>query len=1030
MAEESLFSCSNFALLRAPVHPTTRSSDTCCPVAEGADDEEGALVDYLRAVTSDPLVREAVAVSSPSLTRSLDAILSGRPARLSDLRRMSRAVTAYRLRMATRATPFGLMAGVTAAEFVTDPADVKVRFGHEHRRSARVDQGWLMGLVTDWERRPEVLRGLSVAVNNLCFVRNGRLVLPYVPGNNAGSKMIRDVTVRCSPAVRAVLDLARRPVRGADLERNLAAAFPQAPGAAIMSMLVQLVSNDFLLTDLRPPLETAEPLEHVIDALGDLPQAAQLRQISHSLAGYAATSLGAGGAEWEALTRQMRQLRDGDRFVQVDLVLDLDARLPASVTAEVERAATLLWRIAPATPAVDALGSYYTEFVERYGLGRSVGLQDLLDPNVGLGAPAGYRAPASLRPAPAPAQPDWQRGQFLTQLAQEALLDARPEVELTEEHITRLAHDGNGVPPATAELFAQLSAESPKALQSGDFRLVVIGGTPSAGAAFGRFAALLPEQAQSGLADLARSATPGALAAQLVFQPLDARSANVTRVPQWLDHRLPVAVFSDPDAPNTLDLDDLAVCADHRRLFVVQRSTGREVVPAVFHALNTHYQAPNAARLLGEIATSGTLPWGLWSWGLAETLPYLPRVRHSRTILSLARWRPGKDLRDQRISTAEWTERWRAWRARWRVPNRVRLSHSDHRIDLDLDQPLHLSLLRAELGRHSDAVLLEVFGAEGGDGWLAGPGGPHRNELVFPLTLADPGRRPTASRPVVPRRPADAEHLPGGEWLYACVYCTPDLQNELLTTRLPRLLAELPEEVDRWFFLRYSDGEHHLRLRFHGTGHALGAKLLPLLNDWASGLRVDGVSRRLMLDTYYPELERYGGPGAIEAVERVFHADSIAALVDLRARTGGGDSPELALLAAAGYVDMARAFLTDEAGDGEPPWVDWLLTTLNKSPEHEHFRRCRREAIALIDPYGPPDARPAWALRAAALTAYARTLRELGTRAWAPPLPVLQSLLHMHHNRLVSADSAAERRSYALARGAVQAHHDRRRNSR
>lgn len=59
-------------------------------------------------------------------------------------------------------------------------------------------------------------------------------------------------------------------------------------------------------------------------------------------------------------------------------------------------------------------------------------------------------------------------------------------------------------------------------------------------------------------------------------------------------------------------------------------------------------------------------------------------------------------------------------------------------------------------------------------------------------------------------------HLPGEDWLFVKWYAEPSAHEALLAEHLPALLAEVEDEVDRWFFLRYQDPEPHLRLRIHG----------------------------------------------------------------------------------------------------------------------------------------------------------------------------------------------------------------------
>src|SRR5207248_9086836 len=112
-----------------------------------------------------------------------------------------------------------------------------------------------------------------------------------------------------------------------------------------------------------------------------------------------------------------------------------------------------------------------------------------------------------------------------------------------------------------------------------------------------------------------------------------------------------------------------------------------------------------------------------------------------------------------------------------------------------------------------------------------------------------------------------------------------------------------PDRTGREFFRRYADPDPHLPLRFHGEPGTLRGDLLPALHDWATARCDEGLASRLALDGYQPELERYGGPAAMEAAERVFAADSAAVLAQLRLRRIGQLDLPLELLAAAHYVD-------------------------------------------------------------------------------------------------------------------------------
>lgn len=1032
----STFRCADTLLFRAAIRPPEP------PAADdGPGDGEADLRAHLRTAAADDRLREAVALASPSLSRTLDAVLAGEPVRIKQLRRAVRALARYRLRMSGRATPFGTMAGVAAIGFAEGPGAAAVRWGEHHRKAVRPDMGWLTEVVARLEREPAVLRPLRVTANDLCFVRGGRLVVPYVPAPGAGARpAAQEVSVRAGEVVLHVVRRAALPVRFGDLVAELLAAYPGAPAGSVERLLVDLIGSEVLLTELRPPLDGPDPLGHVLDLLPapdptaePLPAAvsgiaAELSVIQKELTAYASAPLGGGLEARSAASSRMAALHPSDHLLQADLGLDVTVRLPAAVRAEAERAAEALWRLAAARPGPSHLRQYHLDFLERYGAGRAVPLKEVLDPDTGLGGPAGYRLPATARTPHA--EPADLRGQeqdrLLTELAQEASLNGEREIVLDDALLDRLAAEGGDAPmPAPSfEILAQLLADTPEALADGDFRLVVTGGARTAGAHAGRFGFVLGA-ADDHVTKLVGEVpvTPGAVAAQMRFPPPRGATTNVALVPRRLEHTITLGAFADRTDGTDLGVSDLAVVADMHRLAVVAPRLGREVVPVVPSMLATAWHAPNAARFLHEVTENGLPAWPRWRWGAADALPYLPRVRRGRTVLALARWRPTDPaLQDRATAPGDWERLFDAWRSRWRVPDRVESVSGDNRVALDLRRPFHRTLLRDEWLRRPGGVLQELPTSCGpGFGWLAdGSGRPGRvNEIAFPLIRS---ALPSGSvRPVSvpePRRVRVA-HLPGSQWLYAKVYCSAERQEEILARRLPHLLVGLDGEVDRWFYLRYRDPDPHLRLRFHGDPAVLTGSLLPRLSAWSDQLAAEGLGGRLVLDTFEPELERYGGPAAAAAAERAFHADSIACLEQAALL----DRRELVLdrtvLTALGHVDMACRVTGTAEG------IRHLLDRPAVAGAAEPSRAAKDQARELLDPLGDwqrlralpggPALLACWERRAPALAAYGSLLRELG----AGPVP-LDSLLHMHHNRLTGIDRPAEERSFALAAVALR----------
>jgi thiopeptide-type bacteriocin biosynthesis protein len=804
-------------------------------------------------------------------------------------------------------------------------------------------------------------------------------------------------------------------------------------------MLRELMDKEVLLTDLFPPLGEPDPLGYARRLLvrcGLTRQAGELDQVRALIEEYASRGLGSGADAHARVVSAMRAVHESEHYLHVDLLQDTEVQLPAEVWDEVAAAASVLWRLSAAeTPW--HFEEYRNDFTEAYGFGRPVPLQELLDPERGLGAPAGYRLPkeASRQGSPAPHRGD--HGAELLALVQEAMLLGQQEIELTDELVERLADGPQEELRVSLDLGVSLLASSVEEIDRGRFRLVMppIFAGDRAGSMHGRFGYLSPDLARQldEVKQHATDGTDGIVCAQLVFKPRAGRAINVAQVPQLPGPSVTVGVFG-PEHADDIPLDDLAVVADQSGLHLFSLSRRQRVVVQPFNMLNARTLAPNIARFMIEISTFSQTQWSPWHWGVARALPFLPRVRYRRTVLALARWRVPHALAVSDAATGQWQAEFEAWRRSWAVPDLVQVSHDDHRIPLDLRCELHLDLLRRELRRRPQSALFEVVTAdpETDYGWLDGYAHelnisllPHRREAAPP----PPPRAATPTRPTAPLRvrTADLRHQPGGAWIYAKLYATPERQDEILTQQLPALLQRCSPHLDRWFYLRYRDPEHHLRLRLRASAQADTALLLGELHSWFLDLRSAGLAGRLTLDSYDPEVERYGGPDLMPCAERAFQADSAASIRLLRllpvVRREGG----LEVFAAASLLDLLASL-------GAEDWRPWLVRTHEKTRHHEAFRSRRAQALGIVDPDGRweglsaapwgPDALAAFQQRRSALRSYQENLdRQLdaGT-CWSTRTTVHSALLHMHQNRLLGTDRELESRVLAVARGVVEAH--------
>ncbi|MGW3985109.1 lantibiotic dehydratase [Streptomyces mirabilis] len=987
----------------------------------------GEIATYL-SQPRDSLLDEAIELSSPALAETLRRVAAGTRLKPGELRRASLSLARYQIRAGSRCTPFGLMAGAGLLRF--DKA-TKISHGRAHRRAAGPDLDWLISVVRQLETDPRIRSRIRVQANNLAVPRGDRLTLS-APADGRGDSKAR--SVRHTAVVRLAMETAASPIRHRDLVATLAAAVPAAPEEALVRLLDQLVELDLLLTELRPPNDHPDPLGHVLTLA---PEAAELQDVATAVAAYAGGDLTAPDPQGvrklitslHGLTAGCRPADQRGEYLAVDTALDVQGTLAEAVGDELAAAAEALWRIAPNRTAPPGLTEYHRAFLDRYGYERAVPLLELLDPERGLGAPAGYRLPDSPRDAPAP---DIGTGHDAV-LAELALDAIRTGGELTLDALAldRLTTSPTDAPlPYGLDIVAELIARDAAAVDAGDFRLALMSwpGSQLGGAAFGRFAHLLggPEL----MRDLVGAPPTSGLAAHLSYAPHLSRFRNVSRTAHWLPYRVPVGTFGG-NHTRDIALADLAVAAAPDRFRVFSVSRGTEVDSFAYFMLDPQRSAPNVARFLQEATAMGRRGWAPWQWGSLSGWPVLPRVRYGRTVLAPASWRcDAPALTDDEIPWAAWDEALTHWRERWSVPDVVRVGggDTDKHLRLDLTRRWHRRLLRSELDNSPKGfavTLQEDLTGEAGAGWLCP--GARAAEVVLALHANGPGVRRDAAEPLPRATSLTVPYLPGGEWLYAKLYCSASGQRELLTGALPALLAGLPEGMDEWFFIRYADPDPHVRLRLHGAPSALTGPILARLGAWAGDLLRNGLARRFELAGYEPEYERYGGEALLPAAHRVFHADSKFTVALLQHR--GDPAPGAPWFTAAVASDeLIHSFLSDTPLDPEA----WALSRIRKDERSHRVFRGHREAL-LRSGRTEPDA-PSALFAETETATHVRTrmqaLRQYGAavHASAPDQldNVLLSLLHMHHNRLLGSAPESERTVLAACRGLAQIRHGRR----
>ncbi|MEV0391773.1 lantibiotic dehydratase [Polymorphospora rubra] len=993
----------------------------------GAAAASGDGLAWLAAQWTRPDVREAVSIASPALADRVAQLLApgAHGASAVGVRRAVLAVASYLLRWQRRTTPFGLFAAVTTA--TVGPA--AARTGDRHRATARVDGEWLTYVVEGLESHRDLRQRLSVIADSARSVRDGRVIVAARPRPGERSPGLpREASTRNTRAVRMVLAHAARPIRFDQLVARLQGEVSGVGVATIEAMVHGLVDGGFLITGLRPPMTAVDGLDHVIGAL-DAAAAAelgavapildQLRSVHEQLIRHNTVADPCEAAQVRAaVAGPMAALApDAEHQLVIDLRLDAQISVPSRVLDEAVLAAEVLLRVGTQPFGSVAWLDYHARFRDRYGPGALVPVRELVADS-GLGYPTGFLGAPRARPA-------WrvltERDVYLGTLIQKAILDGANEICLTDADIDALTvgDHASAVPPTRIELGFALHATSTESIDHGNFELRITAAPRTPTSMAGRFAHLLDpaDQAQVVASFTGHDNGDKVLAVQLSFPPRRIHNQNVTRVGAFLPDV--VSLSEHPDAP-VIPVDDLGVTADSEQMYLVHQPTGRRIVPCIPHALDTIVQTPPLARFLAEVADARSAVFGPFDLGAAaRNLPYVPRIRYRRIILTPARWLLDTadltpDDRHAGSATGQWETAFGAWRRQWRVPARVVMCHGELRLPLDLDQALDRTLLRTRLARADRLELREDVSASG-YGWAAG----RPTEFLIPMTPATPPLR----RPPATSSPGDVLRPGASAVVHAQLTGNPARTDQLLTAHLPTLAERLAGlGLRRWWIRRHRDtirleADQNLSLFLRFDEPAAYAPACTILAEFTAGLAAAGLPADLILAPYHLHPARYGGGGpALQAAEEVFAADTASAAAQLRTADQAGIPAQA--LAAASMTRLAAAFapnpetgyrtllacLHQATAPAERTLTDLARRLADPAGDHHHLRTL---------PGGNAVA-DAWQARDLALRTYHDRLT-----AQRDPASVLRTLLHEHHMRAVGVDPDFERQTNHAARAAA-----------
>ncbi len=875
----------------------------------------------------DEVFMEALSLASPDLSDRCAEFSFGQAPK-KDIDKLTASLYRYWSRAAYRCTPFGLFAGLSMGTF-SNMTNIKLGTQGSYKKNTRLDTHFLSAFMINVVSNTEVRNKVLWYPNNTIYRVFDRIrYIKYYIEKNSRSHQISSI-----PFTEYVETVIQSASEGRTIdELAMALVGEEISIEEAIGFISEMISECLLISSLEPKVTGQEYHNYLISELNSLSPVSdthlsQLKNVCSILDKIDEHGIGASKELYNQVKGTVTSWGvdfDPGKLLQCDLFKPAtNCLLNQSIQYELNKTISLLNAIIPMPEGTNMI-KFKEEFLKKYEA-KDIPLVEALDPDIGIGYPPGGQMNSDNAPLvgdiqvryDSPAElPKWDEKwtKYILRKIEECLLSKSKTIEITESERAALFGETETMEntlPDSAYTLCNILSPSGGELDRGNFIINhVITSGPSSASLLGRFCHLDPALTELTKKSLAQEEQlyPDAVFAEILHIP-QARLGNILMRPTLREFEIPILTMSSTSNEKELRLDDLMVSIRNDQVVLRSRRLGKQVFPRLTTAHNFAMNPIPHYYFLCDLQFQNIKSTLTWDWGILNYFSFLPRVTYRKTILSKARWYVSiEDILGKGNSDAmELESKMDQYLTDIGLPKSVTLSEGDNQLLIDRENEICKKILMGELLKGKTIHLQEnIFNHH--NLFVQNDQGSFTNETIIPWSKKSPVKKtdfPTTSKTDFPSK---IPFAPGSSWLYVKIFCGVKTADTILVDLINPTVKKLLENstIDKFFFIRFADPDHHLRLRFHGDGDFIGNVSKSIKTSLEPFLE-SRLVWKIQIDTYFPELERYGNAN-IENSETLFFFDSVASMEIISMLEGDEGDNLRWVFAIKGVNDMLDSF--------------------------------------------------------------------------------------------------------------------------
>lgn len=378
---------------------------------------------------------------------------------------------------------------------------------------------------------------------------------------------------------------------------------------------------------------------------------------------------------------------------------------------------------------------------------------------------------------------------------------------------------------------------------------------------------------------------PDKIIAEIIHLP-QSRLGNVIFRPAFREFEIPYLTKSNANITKQIELKDIIVYVRNNKIILYHKLLKKEVIPKLGNAHNYSHNSLPIYEFLCDIQNQNIKNYTSFDWGsLSREFDFLPRVEIDSVIVFSATWHFKKKdfLNFISLDEDKLVDNMNKFKTSNNLPDKVLFIEGDNELLFDLTNKISLSVFINTV-KNKEQITIKEYLFDNTHSLIKNKEGkPHTNEC---LCIVSKKNKIVESNLLNNHYLTNMKNLNkkrvytiGSKWLYYKIYTGVKHTDNILTEIISDIILKLERRklINQWFFIRYNDPEHHIRLRLKCNNVTNISKIIFLINKEFQPIISTKKITNLILDTYIQELERYGSKN-MENTERIFHIESQAVI--------------------------------------------------------------------------------------------------------------------------------------------------------